>query len=168
MSYSSGIAAAAVLSAFGGSLSGEGGNSGGGQPAAVSLQPGQWEMTNTIVRMSVPGMPADLQMPPPNTTRTCITPEQAASPTFDLTNHEYRDCTVETNSIAGGRIHFSVQCQIPQGTIRATIDGRHDATTIALDHRISTRWQDATAEVDSRLTGRRIGECPAGEPRNAR
>ncbi|HYJ31362.1 MAG TPA: DUF3617 family protein [Allosphingosinicella sp.] len=163
MRYSSGIAAAAVLAACGGSLARAGGDSGGGGQSAVSLQPGEWEMTTTIIRMSVPEPTTNLPVPPPHTARVCVTPEQAASPARDLTE-SLDGCTGQNHWGPDGRIEVSLLCETPQGAVQLRIDGHHRATAVDLNQQVSTRWEGSTLVMDARITGRRIGECTARRP----
>lgn len=163
MKFSIAFTATAMLAAFGidpGAASGQ--PDGGGAPAAMAVQPGEWEMTTAIVRMQFPDRRAGetIPVPPPSTTRSCITPEQAASPTLDLAQHSQNaDCTLVDNSSGGGRLRISLLCRLPPGAMRVTIDGRYTATTLELDQRMTIDGASGPMEMDARIAGRRIGEC---------
>lgn len=158
MRHWSGIAAIVLIAASGGSGHREA--SAGGEPsAATSIQPGEWEMTTTIVRMRVAEPTADLPVPPPHTARVCITPEQAASPGQDFTDRD--GCTGQNHWGADGRIEISLRCPTPQGAVQVRIAGRHSATSVELDQKVITHWEGSALEMDARIAGRRIGTCRA-------
>jgi hypothetical protein len=159
MRYLSGIVATALLAASGGTQDRQAGDSAGGA-AATSIEPGEWEMTTTIIRMSVPEPAADLPVPPPHTARICITPEQAASPARDLTGR-LDGCTGQNHWGADGRIEISLRCPTPQGAVQVRIAGRHSAASVELDQKVITHWEGSALEMDARITGRRIGGCRA-------
>jgi len=169
-----GVAAAAALSACGGGNDGGGNGSGGGGKAGggsaeVTMQPGQWEMTATVTRMTVPGMPAGMNppMPPPNTTRNCLTEEEARQASANFLNETTgagEGCTSQNSSMSGGRIQATVQCNRPEGQVRMTMNGQYTATTIDMTQTVQTSMQGGqNVEMEARIAGRRVGECPAGE-----
>jgi hypothetical protein len=168
MRKSIGIAAALALAGCGGN-GGEGGNSGGGGgggSAGLTMQPGQWEMTTTVTRMNMPGMPAGMNAtPPPNTTRDCLTPEEVARANADFVRESAGEgCTSQNSSMSGGRIQANIQCDRPEGQTRMTMNGTYTATTLDMTQQVRTTIAGGqTVEMDARMTGRRIGECPAGE-----
>lgn len=165
-----GVAAAAALSACGGGDGGGngsgGGNAGGGSD--VAMQPGQWEMTATVTRMTVPGMPAGMTppTPPPSTTRNCLTEEearQASSNFLAQTTGAGEGCTSENSSMSGGRIQATVQCNRPEGNVRMTMNGQYTATTIDMTQQVQTSMPGGqNLDMEARIQGRRVGECPPG------
>ena len=137
--------------------------------AALAMNPGDWEMTVQMVRMNAPGIPAGATPPTPATTvRTCLTPDEASQPTPGfLTGGGQADansnCTYENFSNAGGRIQGTVQCTMPEGTMRMTLDGTVTATSYELTQQTQMSGGGTNGmEMESRITGRRIGDCPAG------
>jgi len=169
-----GIAAVAALAACGGGDDG-GGNeanagkaSGGGGSAGATMQPGEWEMTTTVTRMNVTGMPAGMNapMPPAQTARNCLTPEEAAQASENFlseTTGAGEGCTAENSSMSGGRIQATVQCTRPEGRVRMTMNGTYSATTLDMTQRVQTSAPGGqNVEMEARISGRRVGECPAG------
>ena len=169
-----GCAAVLALSACGSGNDGESGNkagsvqgnsAGGGSPAAT-MQPGEWEITTTVSRINVPGMPSgmNMPMPPPTTVRSCLTAEQAAQPGADFVtgSGENQGCTYESNSVSGGRIQATVQCTAQGQTMRTTVNGQFTATSFEVEQQVQTSAQGANMEMQSRTTGRRVGDCRAG------
>jgi hypothetical protein len=138
----------------------------GGGGSAATMQPGQWEITTNVTRIAIPGMPAGMTppMPPPTTVRNCLTPEQAAQPGagFVTGSGETEGCTYQSNSVSGGRIQAVVQCTTPAGNMRSTINGQFTATSFEVNQQVQTSAQGQTMDMESRTTGRRVGDCPAG------
>lgn len=138
----------------------------GGGGASVSLQPGQWQSTVEIVRVSAPNMPPGMTPPamPPITASYCITPEQAANPNAGMIagNTAQAGCTTENYSMANGRIQGTVQCNI-QGTVaRTTMDGQFTPTSYDMTMVGQQTVSGITTETETRITAQRTGDCPAG------
>jgi hypothetical protein len=166
-----GIAATAalLLVACGGQSDGGNDSAGeaadGGGAAAAAFQPGLWEITTQVLSMSGPSIPQGVTMPtpPPTTVRTCMTPEQAGQPGagFFTGSGESGGCTYENNSVAGGRIAATVQCNNEGGTMRSTMNGQFTATSFEVNQQVETSAQGVTMNIESRTNGRRVGDCPS-------
>ena len=147
----------------------EGGNAAtpapSGAVAAVAMQPGQWEITTEVLRMEVPNMPKGVSSPtpPPTTVRTCLTPQQASAPNggFLTGSGEAGGCTTENMSMSGGRIQGIVQCNQQGSTMRSTMDGQFSPTGFEVNQRVETSAQGMNMTMQSRTSGRRVGDCPA-------
>ncbi|HKR23711.1 MAG TPA: DUF3617 domain-containing protein [Allosphingosinicella sp.] len=147
--------------------------------SAVTLQPGQWEMTTTMTNIEVPGAPAAMaeQMRTamanqPRTENECITPEEAANPLGNMMNQGggTQGCTFSEQTFAGGVIRMAAACPAPQGggSMRTNLNGTYTATT--MEAQISAEV-DAGANtpagmprnirMSGTMTGRRTGDCPA-------
>jgi hypothetical protein len=157
-----------------------GGGAGNGAGAvAVSLQPGMWETTMQFTTIDMPGAPPEAIGPmralmgQPQTRSFCMTAEQAANPTGQLTNTEgggANGCQFERNTYAGGTINVSGTCTHPtRGTLQMTLTGSYTPTTI--ETQIDQRMQapantpgPQSIHVAGRVTSRRTGDCPPGAP----
>ncbi len=166
-----GMAALALAACGGGGEeNAEGGNgtaaASGGGSASVSLQPGQWEITTTVASINVPNLPpgATPPLPPPSPVRSCLTPEQAAQPTagFIAGAGENGGCTYENSSMSGGRIEATVQCNAGGATMRSVMNGQFAPESFEVTQRATTSAEGMNMEMESRTTGRRVGDCPAG------
>lgn len=137
----------------------------GAAGAAVAMQPGQWEITTEVLRMEVPNMPKGVSAPtpPPTTVRTCLTPQQASAPSggFLTGSGESGGCTTENMSMSGGRIQGTVQCNQPGTTMRSTMDGQFSPTGFEVNQQVETSAQGMNMTIQSRTSGRRVGDCPA-------
>ena len=138
---------------------------GGG--GGVTMEPGEWETTVQVVNMSMPNLPAGASVPtPPATTiRTCLTAEQVSRPNADfLTGNRDSGCSYDNMSMRDGRMQGSVQCATEAGTMRSTFEGQFTPTSYELTQRMQMSGEGAAAgmDVESRITGRRLGDCPSG------
>jgi len=158
--------AALTLAACGGQSGGnESGSTksatGGGESA--TLQPGQWEMTTTIVSMNVPNMPQGMNppMPPPTTVSVCLTPEQARAPGggFITGSDQNTGCRSENFTMANGRIQGVVQCDAQGTTMRANISGQFSADNYEITQQVETAASGMTMNMEARTAGRRTGDC---------
>lgn len=153
---------------------------GGG--SAGSIQPGQWEMTARVVSIEMPGAPPALQEQirsqsrRADTSRTCITPEQAANPLNEFqrmaTSMPGQTCQISENVFSAGVIRFAMTCQAsgeaPSST-RMSMTGQYAATSIdvSLAFDVENPGEGApgqTLRMRSSLTGRRLGDCPPAPP----
>ena len=142
---------------------GDAGAAGAGGGATATMQPGEWEITTEVVRMSGPNMPQGVNMPtpPPTTIRNCLTPQQASAPSggFLTGTGEGSGCTASNMTMTGGRIQGTVQCEQQGTTMRSTLDGQFTPTSMEMNQRVETTSQGVTMEIESRTTGRRVGDC---------
>ena len=140
--------------------------SGAGEAGLAALQPGEWETTVEVLSMEVPGMPAGMAAPaiPPTTTRHCVTPEEAAQPNaeFFAGNAEGAACQRENFTIANGRISGVITCAAEGTTIRSEMNGQFASDRYEVTSRTQTTAQGMTMNGETRLTARRVGDCPAG------
>lgn len=167
-----GLAAIASLAACGGSGgdgnaanagNGSAGGTGGSASATgTSLQAGMWEITTNVTRIGGPGMPTSgaAPLPGPTTVRRCLTPEQAGQPGAGIFTGagEGEGCTYESNNISAGRVQAVVQCSQGGQTMRSTITGQFAETSFEVTQQV----QASGVEMESRTTGRRVGECAGG------
>ena len=147
----------------GGESSAVGGGSGG------SMQPGEWEMTMETVNVSAPNMPPEAMAQlkqAPVTTRTCMSEEEARGPkpeTF-AANAGGANCKAEGFSWAGGKIKGKTTCSPPgAGKMTMEMDGEYGPTSMTMNMKTQTEAQGMTMAMDVRMTGKRIGDCPAGK-----
>ena len=140
-----------------------GGADSGGAGGSGTFQPGQWEMTMQMVRMNAPNLPQGTQMPlpPPQTIRHCMTEQEASRPGADLLAGGQSGCTSNNVSFADGRIQGNVQCTQQGTTMDMTLSGEYTPTTMEMNQQIRTQQAGTTVEMEARMTGRRVGDCPS-------
>jgi hypothetical protein len=91
------------------------------------------------------------------TNRQCITPEEAAG--GFINKDEEANCTKEGLSLAGGRIQGSMTCTSEEGKATIVLAGQHSGTSYDLTSKISSQNEAGSMTIETRATGRRIGEC---------
>ena len=116
-------------------------------PAIIAMQPGKWESTVTITDLQISGLPPGTKQPkpPPKTSTSCMTPEQAAKGpsrvTEKLTESFGGKCDIAKSEIGGGRIAVALTCQSPGGPLSLTVNGTYSPTSV-------------TTDAEARLTGK--------------
>jgi hypothetical protein len=134
--------------------------------SGATMQPGQWEITTAVTGMEgVPGGTPPGATNPSNTTRTCLTPEQVAQPATGIASGGLTNqagCRAERSNVSGGRIDTVVQCEAPGGgRVRVTTTGETGATSFDIESRSEVSAQGTNMTTRTRVTGRRLGDCPA-------
>jgi hypothetical protein len=143
------------------------GSGGGG---TVALQPGEWEMTMEMVNMSAPNLPPAIvaQMKrAPTVTRDCVTPEEAKGPkpeTF-AAQQNGNNCKQEDFVWGAGRAHGKTSCTSANGSDKMvmTMDGTYTPQSMDMTLKSETQTHNVSMSSEMHMTGRRIGECPAGK-----
>lgn len=142
------------------------GGDGGGGAAAASFEPGQWETTTAVTRLNMAGMPAGVTppMPPQTTISYCMTPDKARRPdaNFLTGSSEGSGCSYTDFTMSGGRIQGIVQCNQQGTSMRTAMSGRFTATGYEMTQQVQVTAGGITTDMESRTTGRRVGDCPAG------
>jgi hypothetical protein len=136
-------------------------------PAAEQLQPGQWEMTTEVTSLTK----ADQGTPRINTpagtrlsSSVCVPPAAAKKPPPALFATREDSCTYKDFYMSGGRLNASLDCKRRglNGQVGMNVNGSYTATTIEGTVGITTYLAtDGDVRIESRLTGRRTGECTA-------
>lgn len=141
----------------------------------VKIQPGQWqttqETTDVKIENAPEGMPAGMMdaMKGRKTTVTyCITPEQAEKPGGDfLSGQKDAGCTYSDFSMSGGKISGTMNCTGGQGQGKMVLkmSGSYSPTSYdtSVDMESEGMGDGMKMRISSRTSGKRIGDCPAGE-----
>ncbi|WP_158266532.1 DUF3617 domain-containing protein [Allosphingosinicella deserti] len=151
------------------SVDGEGGVGGaGGATAKTQIRPGQWEMRTEVKAITGPGVPAgaaDAAKAQNTTVTTCISEEQAKnSDATTFTGKQNPNCTAEGFEANGGRISGTMTCKGENGQpgVWMAMNGTFAAERYDLDMKMKVGGPAQGMTVETRTSGRRIGECPAG------
>lgn len=142
----------------------------------VKIQPGQWEATQETLEASMIGAPEGMPsgmldaMKGHKTSVTyCITPEQAEKPGGDfLAAQKDAKCNYSDFSMSGGKISGTMTCQGPDGQGQMTMKMAGSYTPTGYDTTVEMDTSAMGAEgmkmhIKSRSSGKRIGDCPAGD-----
>ena len=173
-----GTAAAALLAlaACGGADEGNGtaaaaGGEKAGAAAAgggdVQLEPGLWEMKAEVV--NVQGLPKEItdgmKTAAGQTQQNCITPEEVKQANAGLvTDANQKDCKQEGFAFRNGRIQGKLVCtgSDTPGSATLELNGTYSARTLDMTQKMTTGGEGMNMVMETRVTGRRVGECPAG------
>lgn len=139
------------------------GTGAGAQP--LGLKPGQWEVKVQMSDLKMPSMPNAPSAPPAITSRTCITPEQAAKGPGDFLKQAKLDCTVTTSSFARGAIAAEMTCKMPgggAGEMHSKTTGTYTPTSMTTDAEVTMTGRVAMSQK-VHTEAKRIGECPAAK-----
>ena len=160
-----------------------GGNGAGGEGSAgVAMRAGMWETQMRILSVEAPGAPPEITdtlragiSTAPVFERSCLTPAEAAYPVAafrDRSTRENNNFTCESGEsvFAGGRIRMTLNCRSTNGQpdLRQAMVGTYaaDRFQAAVTGETATPATEALqsypVRISSTLTGRRIGDCPAG------
>ena len=150
-----------------------------GDPSAQTIQPGEWEMTSEMVSVEAPGAPPQVAAQlraqlasQAQTRRQCITAAEAANVGRNLVGADAtaRGCQFSDSTFAGGVIRIGVNCRQPggQASMRMAVAGSFSGTQLNAGIRMNltgpSQGSNGVQAINmaGRITGRRIGECPAG------
>lgn len=131
---------------------------------SLNLQPGEWEVKMQVSDMKMPSMPNAPAAPPAMTTKTCITPEQAAKGPGDFIKQAKLDCTATTSNFAGGTITAEMTCKMPggKGEMHSKTTGSYTPTSMTTDAEVSMTGA-MTMSQKMHTEAKRIGECAAAK-----
>lgn len=148
---------------------------GGGNKAApaasassgFTMEPGEWETTMLMAMPAAADLPPGVELPQaqPITSRTCITPEQvrdARAAFLGGGGHPGVECDYSGVTMAGGRISGTSRCRSANVEMSMTMDGSFTPTAYDINQRMRSTIGGRTRESTGHMTGRRVGECPAG------
>lgn len=159
-----------------------GGNAAGGEPAADTMRAGLWETQMRILTIDAAGAPSQVQdalraaiSTAPVFERSCLTPAETANPVAAFRDRSTREnagytCESGESVFSGGRIRLTLNCRSTNGQpdLRQAMVGDYGADRFqaAVTGETATPASDALpsypVRISSTLTGRRIGDCPAG------
>lgn len=141
---------------------------------AVKMKPGQWETTVEIVDMKMEGLPEGApagtmsnMIGSKTTVKSCITKEQVEKPNADfLSAQKNANCTYSAFDMSGGRIKAAMTCagKDRPGEIKMNMTGKYgpDSYEMNQDMTMAGFQPGMTMAMKSKVTGRHIGDCPAG------
>ena len=134
----------------------------------VRIRAGQWETRTEVTNVSAPGMPAgvaEMMKTKPVTGTSCITEEEANDSGADLfSGKKDENCDTKGFKAAGGRVSGTITCRAEdggQGAMTMTMDGEFKPDSYALNSKMKTEGEGTAMTIESKITGRRIGDCPA-------
>ena len=128
------------------------------------LSPGLWEIRNTPGVATLDGQTLDdLPLGEIRTQQVCLAAAEAADPAAFFARDKQADCRITSASTADGKVAIDGVCPNPEegndGTLK--LSGRYGGDSYELD--FLTRAEDfqGVMTFSGKLTGRRVGACPA-------
>ena len=125
------------------------------QQGALTLEPGLYEIKATIGTAGANGS---------HSGTNCLTKEDLSKGNAGVFNtEEVKDCTQQAFTVGNGRIDASLTCsggRFP-GKTQVTMKGTYSSTAYDMDQKVSVDVQGMKMNIDSKISARRIGECPA-------
>lgn len=142
------------------------------ESAALSITPGQWEATVQLTEFDFPQMPEQVrgmmreQMGQPQTSRSCITPEEAADPEGSMFGQNAENgCTYSEFSMSGGNMLIEATCRPAgsPGTMNMRMEGTYTATSYNMNMAMNMDAGPAgPMSMSGQVTGNYVGpDCGA-------
>jgi hypothetical protein len=133
------------------------------EPAAARLPAGQWELSSEVTSLAKVDTEAPRLNTPAGTraTNSVCAAEGHQLPTAFFSGEGYR-CTYGTYYVRNGRVNVTLSCHREglQGSITMSADGTYQGDTVEFRRNLRTNLTtEGDAVIDSRVTGRRTGEC---------
>lgn len=134
----------------------------------ITLQAGLWEIGTVIesARNLDKGKAAlPIEVGTAETQKVCLAATDTAKPQPELFVPSLEKCSYSISYFSGGTMQAQMTCEKNglKGPIGATVRGKYTATTIDAQQIVETRlYTDGDVSITSRLTGKRLGDCPAG------
>lgn len=127
-----------------------------------ALDPGLWELRNSPGVATLDGRALkDLPLGPIKTDRICLTASQAASPAQFLIRDLGQACTVETSTVARGRLRIAGRCpnQVEGPDGRFELNGRYRRNSYDVRFATTATGENGRMTFSGRMTGKRVGAC---------
>ena len=136
-------------------------------PADKTMLAGQWETSSEVTRLTQHDSGAPEIDTPAGTTASftsCLTEADRKKPAATLFAGAEAQCQYDNFYMSRGRMNATMKCRLPgvEGEVVASVEGSHDADSFEGTMTTSTQLAGTgDVTVDAKLTGRRIGDCPA-------
>jgi len=140
---------------------------------ATRLDAGQWDVTTEVTSLVKrdQGTPALKMEQGSKTTKSVCLGAGDTRPAPALLAAEGLDCTYRDIYMSGGRINATLECKRAglSGDISTVVNATFTGTTLEGAATTETRLSgEGDVRVDTKLTGRRTGECTAPAPEPAK
>lgn len=137
--------------------------------ADVKITPGAWETTIRTAEFSVEGMPpemanmmkANMATAANRTSRSCLTPEQAAKPDGEFFGQGDKDCKYKDFSMGGGKISGTLVCTAEEGTNTTTLNGTYTSDSYSMDLSMKGNMGGKAMTMHMIANSHRVGDCTA-------
>lgn len=137
---------------------------------AAKLKPGKYEMTMTVNKVDVPGMPPEAKaqmeqmMGQPQKMDYCLTAEKSEKGLQDMLSKMNGDCTYSNFEVSGAKIAGAMACTAPTGgTMKSSMTGNatDETTNLQMKVEVTQPGMPATMKMESTMAMKRVGDCAA-------
>lgn len=136
------------------------------QPRAESLAAGMWELTSEVTTLESLDDGAPRIDTPVGTRATASVCVGSSRPPTAFFAGEGFACAHDNYYVRRGRLNVTLRCSregLP-GSISILAEGTFEAESLEFQRHVSTALSGSgDVRIASRVTGRRTGDCPAGE-----
>lgn len=138
----------------------------------AQMRPGKWETKVEMLSMEMPGMegmPAQVmekvkaEAMKPRTISSCMTEEDVKSHGGKVFGSGDDKCKYEKYEMSGGRIDAVMVCPGGTGEVRMAMTGTFTGDSFAVEQAMDMPGPRGAMHTKARVTGKRIGDCAAGE-----
>jgi len=136
------------------------------------VEPGLWQSKVTIQEINIPGIPAQFadrmkQTIAENrqqTSRHCLTKEQARKPKEDFFGGQDKSCHYGQFTMGGGKMDIQMVCNEQGSTQTTSMNGTYTPTSYSMDMSTSaTGGEREGMSMKMHVDSQRIGECTGKE-----
>jgi len=133
--------------------------------ADTPLSAGLWEVRNSPGVATLDGRTlSELPIGPIRTQKICLSPAELAKPVAFLIRDLGQDCVVANAKLAGGRVKVAGSCpnqlEGPDGAFE--LNGRLASGRYDVAFKTTAFGDNGRMTFSGKMTGRRLGRCPAG------
>lgn len=124
--------------------------------AQVQMQPGQYETTNVIESINMPGLPPQViaMMKGKSTTmKICITEADVKNDPKKMLAAD-KSCEMKRYNLVGGKLDAEMACKMPQGAVTMTMTGTYTPISYVVQSTMR-----GGMNIVSRTSARRLGPC---------
>lgn len=141
-------------------------------PGDYMIQPGEWASKATLQEMTFPGMPPQFQEQMKkamaerqgNSSKHCVTPEQAKKPKEDFFAGQDKSCRFAHFTMGGGRMDIQMVCKEEGGTRASNMSGTYTPTNYSMDVSSTVSGgPQSGAVMKMHVDAQRVGDCTAKE-----
>ena len=137
------------------------------QQQRAALTPGEYEATWTVAHLgstdeTAPG--TTLSQGATGTTRACVAEGGEIPPALFAEDGD--ECSATSSFVRNGRIALQLECRRPsqQGQVLQSVNGTSTAESFEAEVSTTTYFSgEGDYEMTRTVTGRRVGDCPAGD-----
>ncbi|MDG2004168.1 MAG: DUF3617 domain-containing protein [Novosphingobium sp.] len=138
--------------------------------ADVRPNPGRWESKMKIVKMELPGLPAEAQgmmksqLGKVTTSASCLTKEEAEKSEQDLfMPPKTSDCKYNSFSMGGGKLEADMTCQENGSAQAMKMSGTYSENAYAMQVSADGKIGDQAMSMAMEVESKRVGDCDGSE-----